>query len=124
MLSDRVQITFDAPFAKLALSHGMQNVIDLQMMDEFSQAIADMEQHPEVSTILLSGAGEHFSGGVDIPSHRPDKVAVMRGYCLGGGAELAMLCDIVITTDSAHWGFPEIKLGCYPPVAAAALAAV
>jgi cyclohexa-1,5-dienecarbonyl-CoA hydratase len=146
MLSDRIQITFDIPFARLALSHGKQNVIDLQMMDELSQAIADVEQRPEVSTILLSGAGEHFSAGVDIPSHTPDKVAVMldkfhtairrlartpkvtlavvRGYCLGGGAELAMVCDIVVTTDSAHWGFPEIKLGCYPPVAAAALSAV
>jgi cyclohexa-1,5-dienecarbonyl-CoA hydratase len=48
----------------------------------------------------------------------------VKGYCLGGGAELAMVCDIVITTESAHWGFPEIRLGCYPPVAAAALAAV
>jgi cyclohexa-1,5-dienecarbonyl-CoA hydratase len=146
MLSGRVQITFEVPFARLALSHGKQNVIDLQMMDEFSQAIADVEQRPEVSTILLSGQGEHFCAGVDIPSHSPDKVAVMldkfhnairrlartpkvtlavvRGYCLGGGAELAMVCDIVVTADSAHWGFPEIKLGCYPPVAAAALGAV
>jgi cyclohexa-1,5-dienecarbonyl-CoA hydratase len=51
-------------------------------------------------------------------------VAAVKGYCLGGGAELAMTCDIVITTDAAHWGFPEIRLGCYPPVAAAALASV
>jgi cyclohexa-1,5-dienecarbonyl-CoA hydratase len=146
MVSNRVQITFDLPFARLALANGKQNIVDLQMMEELCQTIADLEQHPEVSTIILSGAGEHFSAGVDIPSHSPDKVAVMldkfhnairrlvrttkvtlavvRGYCLGGGAELAMVCDIVVTTDSAHWGFPEIKLGCYPPVAAAALAAV
>ena len=51
-------------------------------------------------------------------------VASVHGHCLGGGAELAMVCDIVYTSDSAQWGFPEIKLGCYPPVACTALAAV
>ena len=51
-------------------------------------------------------------------------VAAVQGHCLGGGAELAMVCDIVYTTESAQWGFPEIKLGCYPPVACTALAAL
>jgi cyclohexa-1,5-dienecarbonyl-CoA hydratase len=51
-------------------------------------------------------------------------IAGVHGNCLGGGAELAMVCDIVITTDVANWGFPEIKLGCYPPVACTALAAL
>jgi cyclohexa-1,5-dienecarbonyl-CoA hydratase len=48
----------------------------------------------------------------------------VHGHCLGGGAELAMVCDVVYTTASAQWGFPEIKLGCYPPVACTALAAL
>ena len=144
--TNRVISTGDAPLARLMLSHGKQNVIDFQMMDELSQVLDDLEHRPEISTIVITGAGEHFSAGVDIPSHTPDKVATMlkkfhdairrlvrtskvtlavvRGYCLGGGAELAMACDIVLTTDGAHWGFPEIKLGCYPPVAAAALAGV
>lgn len=146
MESKRIEITVAAPIARLALSHGKQNVIDFQMMEELPRALDDLEQRPEISTILVSGAGEHFSSGVDIPSHTPDKVgemlskfhnavrrllktpkvtlAVVKGYCLGGGAELAMVCDIVVTTDGAHWGFPEISLGCYPPVAAAALAAI
>jgi cyclohexa-1,5-dienecarbonyl-CoA hydratase len=51
-------------------------------------------------------------------------IAAVHGYCLGGGAELAMMCDIAYTTESAQWGFPEIKLGCYPPVACTALAAL
>src|SRR5271166_1866163 len=51
-------------------------------------------------------------------------VAAVHGNCLGGGAELAMACNIVYTTASSQWGFPEIKLGCYPPVACAALAAL
>ena len=51
-------------------------------------------------------------------------IAAVHGHCLGGGAELAMVCDIVYTSVSAQWGFPEIKLGCFPPVACAALAAL
>jgi len=51
-------------------------------------------------------------------------IAAVSGDCLGGGAELAMMCDVVITADDATWGFPEITLGCYPPVAATALSAL
>jgi cyclohexa-1,5-dienecarbonyl-CoA hydratase len=51
-------------------------------------------------------------------------IASVHGHCLGGGAELAMVCDMAFTTASAQWGFPEIKLGCYPPVACTALAAL
>ena len=90
--------------------------------------------------------GEAFSAGVDVAAHSPDKVnemltkfhaviralvatkkvtvAAVHGHCLGGGAELAMVCDIVYTAESAQWGFPEIKLGCYPPVACTALGAL
>jgi cyclohexa-1,5-dienecarbonyl-CoA hydratase len=51
-------------------------------------------------------------------------IAAVHGHCLGGGAELAMVCDLVYTTENAQWGFPEIKLGCYPPVACTALVAL
>ena len=132
--------------ARIVLGHGKQNIIDFQMMDELAAALDNLEGQREISTILFETAGEHFSAGVDIPSHTPDNVASMlakfhdvirrliktsrvtiaavKGYCLGGGAELAMTCDMVFTTDSAHWGFPEIRLGCFPPVATAALAGV
>lgn len=132
--------------ARIVLGHGKQNIIDFQMMDELAAAVDALDDQREISTILFETAGEHFSAGVDIPSHTTDKVAMMlakfhgvirrlvktskvtiaavKGYCLGGGAELAMTCDMVFTTDSAHWGFPEIRLGCFPPVATAALAGV
>lgn len=142
----RLQIHLTPPAAHLTLSNGPQNVIDFTMMDELTRAIGELEANPEISTILLTGAGANFSSGVDIPSHTPDKVetmlskfheairrlartpkvtiAIVRGNCLGGGAELALMCDIVLTAENAKWGFPEIKLGCYPPVACVALSAV
>jgi cyclohexa-1,5-dienecarbonyl-CoA hydratase len=51
-------------------------------------------------------------------------VASVRRHCLGGGAELALVCDIVYASPNSVWGFPEIKLGCYAPVASVALSAI
>lgn len=142
----RIKLDFEPPLAQVALHHPALNVIDIAMMDELAQALAEVEARSDVSTVILSGAGKSFSVGVDVAAHTPDKVASMlakfhgviralvnsqkvtiaavRGHCLGGGAELAMICDLVYTTEGASWGFPEIKLGCYPPVAATALAAL
>jgi len=142
----RIQLHIAPPVANVTLSNGPQNIIDFAMMDELTQAIGELEAALAISTILLTGSGANFSSGVDIPSHTPEKVgtmlskfheairrlactskvtiAVVRGNCLGGGAELALMCDIVLTAEDAKWGFPEIKLGCYPPVACTALAAV
>jgi len=59
-----------------------------------------------------------------IVASRKITIAAVQGACLGGGAELAAVCDMVYTARDATWGFPEIKLGCYPPVAAVALPAL
>jgi cyclohexa-1,5-dienecarbonyl-CoA hydratase len=136
----------DPPIARISLHNPPLNVIDIRMMGELAQSLAEIEARPDISVIGFSGAGKAFSAGVDVAAHTPDKVnamltkfhavirtlvatkkvtvAAVHGHCLGGGAELAMVCDIVYTTESAQWGFPEIKLGCYPPVACTALAAL
>lgn len=139
----RINLQLSAPIAHIALSHPPVNVIDLQMMAELVAALSEIDATPSISTTVFSGAGKGFSTGVDVAAHTPDQIdamlqkfhsviravlssgkitlAVVHGNCLGGAAELAMVCDVVITTESATWGFPEIKLGCFPPVAAAAL---
>jgi len=133
-----------APVARVTLRHPPLNIIDIPMMEELSRCLAEIETRQDVCVIVLSGDGKAFSAGVDVAAHTPGKVeemltkfhAVIRalvaakkvtiakvhGHCLGGGAELAMVCDMAFTTESAQWGFPEIKLGCYPPVACTALA--
>jgi len=142
----RVSIDIAPPVARIGLHHPPLNVIDIPMMEELSRVLAEIESQPSVSMIVLSGDGKAFSAGVDVAAHTPDKVeemlgkfhamiralvatkkvtiASVHGACLGGGAELAMVCDLVHTAESAQWGFPEIKLGCYPPVACTALAAL
>jgi cyclohexa-1,5-dienecarbonyl-CoA hydratase len=142
----RVVVNIAPPVARLVLSHPPVNVIDIAMMEELAQALGEIEARSDLSVVVLSGAGKAFSAGVDVAAHTPDKVegmlvkfhaviralvasrkvtvAAVHGHCLGGGAEIAMVCDVVYTTASAEWGFPEIKLGCYPPVACTALAAL
>ena len=142
----RTQVNIAPPVARLVLSHPPVNVIDIAMMEELAQALGEIEARSDLSVVVLSGAGKAFSAGVDVAAHTPDKVegmlvkfhaviralvasrkvtvAAVHGHCLGGGAEIAMVCDVVYTTASAEWGFPEIKLGCYPPVACTALAAL
>lgn len=90
--------------------------------------------------MIFKGAGaKAFCAGADVADHTPERVgkmlrafhgvfrrlatvdcltiAAVQGYCLGGGMELATFCDFVLATESAQFGQPEIKVGCYPPVA-------
>jgi len=142
----RLSLGIEGPVARIALRNPPLNVIDIAMMEELSLSLAEIEARDDLWVIILSGEGKAFSVGADVAAHTPDKVeemlakfhavirslvatkkvtiAAVHGYCLGGGAELAMMCDMVYTTESAQWGFPEIKLGCYPPVACTALAAL
>ncbi len=142
----RLAVDVGGGVARVTLRNPPLNVIDMQMMEELAGALAEIEARSQIAAIVLSGEGEVFSAGVDVAAHTRDKVeemllkfhsairalvvsqkvtiAVVHGYCLGGGAELAMVCDMVYCTASSQWGVPEIKLGCYPPVACTALAAL
>lgn len=142
----RVMRQIAPPLVRLALRNPPLNIIDIPMMDELAQSLAEIDAQPDISTIVLSGDGKRFSAGVDVAAHTSDKVeemltkfhtviraliatkkvtiAAVHGTCFGGGTELAMVCDMVYTAESTQWGFPEIKLGCFPPVACTALAAL
>ena len=134
------------PGAHITLSNPPLNVIDISMMEELASTLAQIEARVDLATIHIRGAGKCFSAGVDVASHEPAQVSTMlekfhaviralvnsrkitvaevHSSCLGGGAELAIVCDLVYTADDAVWGFPEIRLGCFPPIAATALASL
>lgn len=115
------------------------NIIDLEMIEELRLALRSAEATPEVRVIVLRGAGPRgFSAGVSVQDHAPDRVgnviprfndlfrilastekitlAAVHGFCLGGGFELAAMCDLVVAAETAQFGQPEIKLGQFPPV--------
>jgi cyclohexa-1,5-dienecarbonyl-CoA hydratase len=141
--STRLDLRISAPIARIGLNNDPLNIIDLRMTLELQQAVREIESRSDISVIVFEGGARAFSAGVDIRAHLPEQIhemltgfhaviraivasrkvtiAVVRGVCLGGGAELAAVCDMVYTTPDATWGFPEIKLACFPPVAAVAL---
>jgi cyclohexa-1,5-dienecarbonyl-CoA hydratase len=142
----RIEVNVAAPIARVKLINLPLNVIDLRMARELCQSLTEIEARPDLSVIVFEGDSRAFSAGVDIQAHLPEQIhemltsfhavikaivasrkvtiGVVRNTCLGGGAELAAVCDVVYTARDATWGFPEIKLGCYPPVAAVALPAL
>jgi cyclohexa-1,5-dienecarbonyl-CoA hydratase len=144
--TSRVEAKIEASITRVKLVNPPLNVIDLRMARELQQTLTELEARSDISVILFEGDAHAFSAGVDIKAHLPEQIhemltsfheviraivasrkvtiAAVRGTCLGGGAELAAVCDMVFTARDATWGFPEIKLGCYPPVAAVALATI
>jgi cyclohexa-1,5-dienecarbonyl-CoA hydratase len=116
-------------------------VIDFEMISEIIGFLHEVRHEPGLCAIAFRGTGRAFSGGVDVASHLPETVdamirefhrvfetldevgaptlALVEGACLGGACELVGYLDTVIATESASFGVPEIKLGVFPPVAAA-----
>lgn len=142
------KITVDVapPAGRITLANPPLNVIDLPMMEQLLAAIEQFEQRADISFFVITGTERAFSAGVDIAAHTPERVrpmltkfhaviralaatrkvtiAAVRGNCMGGGAELALVCDMIFCTEDSTWQFPEIKLACFPPVAAVALSQV
>jgi cyclohexa-1,5-dienecarbonyl-CoA hydratase len=125
----------------IVLNRPPLNIINLEMLDELNAAWSEIEDL-KAQVAVISGAGQQaFSAGVDVADHAPGKIETMleklhrlvsqiresdcvtigaiHGYTLGGGAELAMMCDLIIAADDVRIGQPEIALGCFPPVAVA-----
>ena len=142
----RLEIDIAPPVARVRLVNPSLNVIDLSLARSLKTILSDIDSRPDLSIIVFEGDSRAFSAGVDIKAHLPEQIhdmltsfhaviraivasrkitiAAVQGTCLGGGAELAAVCDMVYTARDATWGFPEIKLGCYPPVATVALPAL
>jgi cyclohexa-1,5-dienecarbonyl-CoA hydratase len=143
-MTDAVRVTRDGRVATLTLAKPPLNILDLDLLAELDARLEELAAIDDLQILMVRGDGEKaFSAGVSIRDHTADKldrmlagfhgalqrlraldaftIALVHGHCLGGGMELACACDLVLATESAHFGQPEIQLGCFPPFAAALL---
>ena len=114
------------------------NALSDDLMDELGHALAEYEDNDEIGAIVITGSEKAFAAGADIKNMkdrsymdvylgnfigrnwekvtdcRKPVIAAVAGYALGGGCELAMMCDIIICADNAKFGQPEITIGTIP----------
>ncbi len=111
------------------------NALNSQLLGELAQALAEADQNDKVRCVVLTGSDKAFAAGADIKemsektfvemflsdyfapesnsviNTRKPIIAAVSGYALGGGCELAMMCDFIIASETAKFGQPEINLG-------------
>ncbi|WP_375262878.1 enoyl-CoA hydratase [Palleronia sp.] len=111
------------------------NALNAQLLGELAQAVSEAEANEKVRAIIITGSEKAFAAGADIKEMsersfvdvfmgdmfardvgviercRKPIIAAVAGYALGGGCELALMCDFIIAADSAKFGQPEINLG-------------
>ena len=113
------------------------NALNAALIGELNEALDGFEAAPEIGAIVLTGSDKAFAAGADIKEMqsksfvdayvgdfigdwdritrcRKPVIAAVAGYALGGGCEIAMMCDIIIAADNAKFGQPEITLGVLP----------
>jgi len=128
--------------ATLTLNRAPLNVLNIEMMEEINTYFEELMKEKALKLLVIQAAGKAFSAGVDVGEHLGDlvykmievfhkmfrsmdrlkvpSIAVVNGSALGGGCELALYCDMVIATERAKFGQPEIQVGVFPPIAALA----
>ncbi|MBF6337562.1 enoyl-CoA hydratase [Nocardia abscessus] len=115
------------------------NALNAQVLDDVIAALDELEHDDEIGAIVITGSERAFAAGADIKEMQPKSymdmfmddyfarwdrlaqfrkptIAAVAGYALGGGCELAMICDILLAADTAKFGQPEIKLGVIPGI--------
>ncbi|MFM1654524.1 enoyl-CoA hydratase/isomerase family protein [Brevibacillus sp. B_LB10_24] len=128
--------------AELVLKRPPVNVMNIEMMEEIADALSSVCKEENLHALVIRAEGKAFSAGVAVEDHMGEKtepmihlfhkmfhrlievpcptIAVVEGAAIGGGCELATFCDLVIATDRAKFGQPEINLALFPPVSVVA----
>ncbi len=139
MAFENIVVSVEGPVALAQLNRPqVRNALNGALMTELADALEDFDRNEAVRCIVIYGNERAFSAGADIDQMKSatplfmlqnnwinrnfDRIrkvtkpiiAAVSGYCLGGGCELAMCCDIIIAAESAQFGQPEINIGIMP----------
>lgn len=140
MAFEHIETGFQDGLGTITLNRPPVNILNIAMMEEINGVLDGWQGKKDLKAVLFNAKGKCFSAGVDVGEHmgdlapkmievfhgmfrRMDRVGVptvasVYGSCLGGGCELAIFCDLVISSDDAKYGQPEIQVGVFPPIAA------
>src|SRR5438309_4738436 len=137
-----IRFNIDDRVARVTFARPPLNIFNIAMMGEIGEALNECVSRRDVVAIVFDAARDAraFSAGVAVEEHVPETifqmldsfhsifrmlpriakptVAIVDGPALGGGCEIVCACDVVIASEQARFGQPEIKLGVFPPVAA------
>jgi cyclohexa-1,5-dienecarbonyl-CoA hydratase len=141
----QVRLERSGRITRVVLDRPPLNILDIATLEELDAALDEASRDESTAVVVLTGAGRAFCAGIDVADHMGDSVgpmldtfhsvierllsieapvvAAVNGAALGGGCELLMACDLVVAREGAKLGQPEIRLGVFPPVAAALLPA-
>jgi len=143
-VNDYKNIAFDIKdkVATITLQREPLNVLNIEMMEEINSALESLGDGGQLKALVIKAVGKAFSAGVDVSEHTSEMVekmihtfhrmfrlldclecptvSLVHGAALGGGCELACFCDMALAAEGVKFGQPEIKVGVFPPVAAAA----
>ena len=139
----KVEYTHNNSVARVILDDGKGNVLDSIMMGDLLELLNSFKDKNDIKLITFEGAGKHFSFGASVEEHTKENAPAMleqfhkifytitdlatptlakiSGQCLGGGLELALICNFLFADKSANLGQPEILLGVFPPPASVIL---
>jgi enoyl-CoA hydratase/carnithine racemase len=137
-VAELVETTLDGQVAVLRLNRPeARNALSPEMMEQLASGLERLDPDPEVRCIVIAGSDEVFAAGADIKAMsersfaealrhpaasfwrrvaaiKTPLVAAVSGYALGGGCELALICDMIVASDTALFGQPEVTLGIIP----------
>lgn len=138
---ERILYSREEDVLRITLNQPPLNILDIPMMKEINEAIQEARKEKGLKLLVIQANGKFFSAGVSVQDHTDDKVeemtkvfhqmfhslqeldapilALVKESALGGGCELALFCDMVLVSEHAKLGQPEIKVGVFPPVACA-----
>lgn len=140
MAYEHIEANFQDGLGTITLNRPPVNILNIAMMDEINEVLEEWQGKKDLRLVLFNAKGKCFSAGVDVGEHMGDlapkmigafhrmfrlmdrigipTLASVYGSCLGGGCELAVFCDLVISSEDAKYGQPEIQVGVFPPIAA------
>jgi len=139
MSYEHVETGFNDGLGTITLNRPPVNILNIAMMEEINDQLKAWQGMKDLKVVLFDAKGKCFSAGVDVGEHMGDlapkmigvfhhmfrlmdrlgipTVASVYGSCLGGGCELAIFCDLVVSSEDAKYGQPEIQVGVFPPIA-------